>query len=284
MKRVVSPHTLEELWQVLEELPKASLMAGGTDLLVHLRDKGRKVDLILLERIAEMQHLEQQDGELVIGAMVTHQQLLDSPIIKKHLPVLAQAVSVLGSPPIRHMATIGGNICSASPAGDSLPPLYLLEAKLVLKSKLTSRTVPIQEFILGPSQTVLAKGEILAEIRVPVPAPISTTEGISTYYKVGQRKALAISIVSMAACLEIASDRTVRVAKFAWGSVGSKVMVFPELDKYLFGKKLTDDSLRELGMMFARQVTPITDLRASAEHRRALVSNLPLKLLAEYKG
>lgn len=284
MKRVESPHTLEELWQVLEELPKASLMAGGTDLLVYLRDKGHRMDLILLERIAELQHLDQQDGELVIGSMVTHQQLLDSPIIKKHLPVLGQAVSVLGSPPIRHMATIGGNICSASPAGDLLPPLYLLEARLVLKSKFESRTVPIREFILGPSQTVLAKGEILAEIRVPVPVPVSTTEGISTYCKVGQRKALAISVVSMAACLEIDCDGIVREAKFAWGSVGPKIMVFPELDKYLLGKKLGKDSLRELGTMFASRVTPIDDLRASAEYRRVLVANLPLKLLAVFKG
>lgn len=128
---------------------------------------------------------------------------------------------------------------------------------------------------------MLAKGEILAEIRVPV--PVSTTVEINTYFKVGQRKALAISIVSMAACLEMASAGTVRVAKFAWGSVGPKVMVFPELDKDLLGKKLGEESLRELGTMFASQVTPITDLRASAEYRRALVSNLPLKLLAELK-
>ena len=129
---------------------------------------------------------------------------------------------------------------------------------------------------------MLAEGEILVEIRISI--PLTAVESISYYYKVGQRKALAISIASMAVCLQMAQDGTVLVAKFAWGSVSPRVMVFPELDQSLLGEKLTEDSLRNLGTLVSRQVTPIDDLRASAEYRRVVVANLPIKLLAEFKA
>ncbi len=275
MSQVFLPHTLDELWTKKQENPAALIMAGGTDLLVKIRDRKLPPAVILgLENIAELRQIEQQDEEICIGSMVTHQQLLDSPIIQTQLPVLHQAVAVLGSPPIRHMGTIGGNICTASPAGDTLPPLYVLNAGLELKNAAASRLLLIKDFIRGPGQTLLSSNEILYKIRIPIPAPHSP----GFYFKVGQRKALAIAICSMASLLQFAEDNRILEGRFAWGSIGPTVMRFPEVENTLIGEKLSPIILGRLGQSMAALVSPISDVRASAEYRRLLVSKLPLKI------
>ncbi len=275
MSQVFLPHTLDELWTIKQENPAALIMAGGTDLLVKIRDRKLPPAMILgLENIAELRQIERQDDEICIGSMVTHQQLLDSPIIQTQLPVLHQAVTVLGSPPIRHMGTIGGNICTASPAGDTLPPLYVLNAGLELKNAAAGRLLPIQDFIQGSGQTLLNRNEILYKIRIPIPAPHS--QGF--YFKVGQRKALAISISNMAALLKLAEDNRILDGRFAWGSIGPTVMRFPEVEYTLIGEKLSPLILGRLGQSMAALVSPISDVRASAEYRRLLASKLPLKI------
>ncbi|ABI69117.1 FAD binding domain-containing protein [Syntrophomonas wolfei] len=275
MSQVFLPHTLDELWTIKQENPAALIMAGGTDLLVKIRDRKLPPAMILgLENIAELRQIERQDDEICIGSMVTHQQLLDSPIIQTQLPVLHQAVTVLGSPPIRHMGTIGGNICTASPAGDTLPPLYVLNAGLELKNAAAGRLLPIQDFIQGPGQTLLGSNEILYKIHIPIPAPHS--QGF--YFKVGQRKALAIAISSMASLLQLAEDNRILDGRFAWGSIGPTVMRFPEVENTLIGEKLSPIILGKLGQSMAALVSPISDVRASAEYRRLLASKLPLKI------
>lgn len=275
MSQVFLPETLDELWTIKQEYPAAVVMAGGTDLLVKIRDQRVQPAVILgLENISELRQIECQDSEICIGSMVTHQQLLDSPLIQTRLPVLHQAAAVLGSPPIRHMGTIGGNICTASPAGDALPPLYVLNASLLLKDASVSRLLPIQDFIQGPGKTQLGSNEILYQIRIPVTAP--HTQGF--YFKVGQRKALAISISSMAAVLQLAEDNSIMDCRFAWGSIGPTVMRFPEAENTLIGEKLNPLILSEFGQSIAALVSPISDVRASAEYRRLLAGKLPLKI------
>ncbi len=277
MKNVILPNNREELWKTWETFPEAVPMAGGTDLLVGLRENKRKARTIIgLEKIRELCQVSLQDGEILIGAMVTHQQLLDTPAVAAHLPGLHGAAAVVGSPAVRHMGTIGGNICSASPAGDTLPPLYTLGARLELLNPAGSRVVPLHEFILGPGRTALHQREILSRVRIRIPAPGTR----SYYFKVGQRKALAISIASMAALLQLAPDRSVMEARFAWGSVGPTVMRFPELEKTLTGRTFSPDLLNELGKAAAARVAPISDIRGHANYRRILVANLPLRLSA----
>lgn len=276
MSQVFLPRQLGELWDIMQENPATAVMAGGTDLLVHIRDNGHAPAVILgLENIDELKQIEMQDGEIRIGGMVTHQQLLQSPLIQSRLPCLHQAVAVLGSPPIRHMGTIGGNICTASPAGDTLPPLYVLNASLELRTSTASRVLPIQEFILGPGQTALVRNEILYQIRIPVIAPHAR----GFYFKVGQRKALAIAITSMASILHISDDNDIMDCRLAWGSIGPTIMRFPDLEKNFTGEKLNALTLGRLGQSTAQLVSPISDVRASTEYRRLLVRNLPLKIL-----
>jgi len=209
--------------------------------------------------------------------MVTHQALLDSPVIRQHLPLVHKAAQVLGSPPIRHMGTIGGNICTASPAGDILPALYVLDAGLEISSPAGKRIVPIQEFITGPGKTILSNTEILSGVRVKVPDP--RYQGY--YLKVGQRKSLAISIISMAALLMVSPDKKILSARFAWGSVGPIVMRFPDIESSLAGRTFGPDLLLEVGRRTSERIQPIRDIRASASYRKMVAEGLPLKILEE---
>lgn len=275
MRKVLLPTSWEELWNIKNDEPTAMLMGGGTDLLVRLCESNPDTrPIIALEKIEQLQQIELTQSEVIIGAMATHQQLLDSPIINTHLPVLAEAAAMLGSPPIRHMGTIGGNICTASPAGDTLPPLYVLQAQLELTSRRGSRKMAIGDFIQGPGKIDLKEDEILSRISIPLP-PAATR---SFYYKVGQRKALAIAICSMAVTMQMQADRIEGVT-IAWGSVGPTVMVFPAANEILRGQKISAALLKEYGRMAAQLVEPISDIRASERYRRMLVENLPLRIL-----
>lgn len=276
LKEFLLPETLEELWEARAAHPGASLLAGGTDLLARIR-AGRAAPraLISLDRIPGLRGIRTEAGEILIGPATTHQQLLDDYSVQKHLPLLRQSVEVLGSPQIRHMGTLGGNICTASPAGDTLPALYVLGARLDLRSPRGCRTVPIKDFIKGPGKTVLQQDEVLCGVRVPLPDP-----GFRAgYHKVGQRKAMAIAVVSLACQVWQNNDGAVRRIRLGWGSVGPTVAVLPEVESFLEGQPLSAEVLREAGRMASRGVAPIDDVRAGAEYRRLVAGRILLRLL-----
>jgi xanthine dehydrogenase FAD-binding subunit len=183
-------------------------------------------------------------------------------------------MATLGSPLIRNMGTIGGNICTASPAGDTIPPLTVLNAEVELISATRIRRLPIDRFILGPGQTCLDPGEILSAIHVPKPKPGS----IQFFEKVGQRNALACSIVSMAAIFWLSDTNRVDALSLAWGSVGPTIMTCHGAEKILTGHRLTSDILKKAANMVISSVLPITDIRASADYRRKVAGNLIFRL------
>ena len=272
---VLFPRSIEELRVLFKVYPDGRILAGGTDLLVQMRKYGNKPSaLFAVEHLPELQQVAENETELFIGAGLTLQQLWELPIIKERFPVLYDALSVLGSPPIRHSGTLGGNLCTASPAGDTLPPLYILGAQIAISSQTGKRCMPISQFIQGPGQTMLNQGEFVRGIYLPLPAPNS----FSAYYKVGKRKALAIAIASLAVMLELYPDKTVKDIKLAWGSVGPTVMILPEVEQFLKGKVLSDEILSQAGEMAMLGVAPIDDIRASAEYRRRLTANLLFRL------
>ena len=273
---VLFPERPDEIWDMWKKYPNAKLMAGGTDLLVQVANRNiRPQTLLCLERVRELQQIKREENEIWIGAALTHQRLLDSDIVKEKLSVLWEALSVLGSPPIRHAGTIGGNICTASPAGDTLPALYVLDAQVEIYSAQGKRRLPVHEFITGPGCTALEQGEILAGVIIPL-----KWHGASCgFYKIGHRKALAIAVVSLAAIWQTDSNRILKKVKLAWGSVGPKVMFFPEIEKWLIGKALNEKVLQEAKKMVLQGLLPIDDIRATADYRKKLAGNLLLKLL-----
>lgn len=275
MKKVFLPRTLAACWSIFDGEPDALVYAGGTDLLVQLRNG--KMDapaLICLERISELKGVRLEAAALWIGAGVTHADLLNDRLVQQHLPVLLKALPTLGSPLIRNMGTIGGNLCTASPAGDTLPPLYVLAADVELHSRETTRRMPLKEFITGPGQTKLAKGEMLAGIRVKIP----TGFNVHHFEKIGQRQALACAIASMAAMLTLSSAGVIEAARLAWGSVGPTVVTSLAVEAALIGERLSQTTLERAAVLVRQAVSPIDDTRASAGYRRHVAGNLLLRL------
>ncbi|MDA8125806.1 MAG: FAD binding domain-containing protein [Deltaproteobacteria bacterium] len=274
-RSVFLPESLAELWSCLDKEPGAAVFAGGTDLFVLLRAGRRTVPaLIGLERIAELQAIREEGEFLWIGAGATHGRLLAEARIGETLPVLARALRTLGSPQIRHMGTLGGNLCTASPAGDALPPLYVLDAELVLRSSKGERRLPIKEFITGPGKTRLSEGEILTEVRVRKPAAFN----VQHFEKIGQRKALACSVASLSALVRISEAGKIEAVRLAWGSVGETVVTAPLVEALLTGRQSAPGLWTEAAALARQSVSPIEDLRATAAYRRAVSGNLLLRL------
>lgn len=277
MTNVLSPRSLADLWRAMEKFPEASLYAGGTDLMVKRRSGlANSAALICLDRIEALKGIDcREDASIRIGACTTHTRLLTHSGLQRDLPVLVQAVAGLGSPPIRNMATIGGNICTASPAGDTLPPLYVLGAEVEMLREDGLRRMPIAEFIVGPGQTQLEPGEILSAIWIKKPAE----NHLHHFEKVGQRNALACSVASLAATLRISADGVIENAAFAWGSVAPTIFTSAEVEHALIGTRPSLESLQQAAAIVRRQVSPITDVRAAAGYRRIVSGNLLLRLM-----
>jgi CO/xanthine dehydrogenase FAD-binding subunit len=275
VRAVYMPDRLDGLWDILSEHPDGALFAGATDLLVKIRN-GRLDPpcLIGLERLEPLRGVRVSGDEVFIGACTTHATLLTHPVIREDFPILATAISVLGSPPVRNMGTIGGNLTTASPAGDALPPLYVLGADVEIRRREGSRRMGVAQFIRGPGETALLPGEIVSGIW------LRKDQGfhIHHYEKVGQRKAQAIAVVSLAALLKVNRDLTVEAARFAWGSAGPTVVTSSDADGALVGKPLCMEGLETIAALGRQAVSPIDDIRASAAYRQTVAGNLVLRL------
>nr|WP_320146157.1 xanthine dehydrogenase family protein subunit M [uncultured Anaeromusa sp.] len=271
---ILFPRTVAEMQALLATQPNGRVIAGGTDYWVQHRRLSMPSVLFSVERLEELRQVEMRADGLFIGAGVTYQELLDFPTLEECFPVLRQAVAVVGSPPIRHSGTLVGNVCTASPAGDTLPPLYVLGASVEVAGRQGRHSLAIADFITGHGRTALNSGEFVTGVHVPRPE----NQTSSSYFKVGRRKALAISIASLAAKWELQADKTIKHMKLAWGSVGPTVVQLPQVERFLQGKRLSDAVLRHAGALVQEGVTPIDDIRASAAYRRQLASNLLLYL------
>ena len=178
---VLFPSTIAELHAMQSREPAGRILAGGTDLLVALRKTESSPPVLFsLEHLTELQQIEVSQTEIHIGAAVTQQGMLDCPAVREKLPGLHQAVKSMASPPVRHAATLGGNIWGASPAGDTLPPLYVLNAEVVLDGPAGQRRRKIADFIEGPGRNAAKTGEVLIKVVIPLPP----ADAFSVYHKV----------------------------------------------------------------------------------------------------
>lgn len=277
MKKVLLPRSLFELWEDLENMPESSLYAGGTDLLVKMRGGFiNPPSLVCLDRIEELKGISpKEDGSTRIGGCTTHTAIMAHPGLRRDFPSLVRAIEGLGSPQIRNMGTIGGNICTASPAGDTLPPLYVLGAEVELCSRQGVRRIPVRDFIVGPGKTKLNKGEILSAVWIKKPDGYN----FCRFEKVGERNALACSVASLASLLFVSEDGVVENAALAWGSVAPTIFTSSEVEEALEGERLSLEKLEEVAAIVRQGVSPISDVRASADYRRAVSGNLLLRLV-----
>jgi CO/xanthine dehydrogenase FAD-binding subunit len=282
MRAVLRPASLEELFPLLDRHPEALAMAGGTDLLVRLRAENAPDDrpLLLLANVAELQGISDTGKEISIGAATTLSRLIADPLAGRNGPLLVQAARTVGGPAVRNMATIGGNISTASPAGDTLPALYLLGAEVELASRQCKRRLPIGEFVAGPGLTALHNREIVTRILLPHAEDFPCR----TFEKVGLRRSLAVAVTSFAGMMRLSTDGVVEEARFAWGSVGPTVVRLPGLEAELAGSPLDRYTIRKAAETVRQGVSPIDDIRATADYRRSVAANLLVRFLEGIHG
>ena len=274
-----APKGLEEVLDVFAEYgERARALAGGTDLILFM-EKGRlKPDLVVeIPSCPPFVGIEVTNSHIRIGSRTTMRELETSPLIREKISILAEAASKVGSLQIRNLATIGGNICTASPAGDTLPALLVLDASVKLVSKSGERLVPLREFFFGPGETVRQPNELLTEVIVPLP---SSHSGYS-FYKLSVRRYMDIAIVNAAAFIAVNEDGFITDTKIALGSVAPTPIRAYEAEERLKGNTINDILLDEIGKLAQDASSPITDQRGTAEYRRIMVYRLTKRVVKE---
>jgi len=265
--KYLAPSSIDEALDLLaEHQTSARPIAGGTDLILEMARGARTgiTTLVDLSRIAELASIEITDGRVRLGAMTTHSDVVgNAEMVAVALP-LAQACREVGSPALRNRATIAGNLVTASPANDTISALYALNAEITIRSAKASRTVAIDDFYTGFRSTVLEPGELITSIEFDA----LTAERRGIFVKLGLRRAQAISVVHLAVVAELAGDgQTVSELSVALGSVGPTIVRFDEATTIAAGRSLAD-SAPDVAAAAAAFVSPIDDVRSTADYRR----------------
>jgi CO/xanthine dehydrogenase FAD-binding subunit len=256
---VLTPRSLDEALRLKSELPEAHPIAGGTDVMVELNfDRLRPQTMLNLNEVPELRGWARENGELRLGAGLTYAEAMQSPFAGL-LPALAEASRTVGSPQIRNRGTVGGNLGTASPAGDALPPLLVEAAEVELASVRGVRSMPLREFLTGPKQNALEPDELVAAVRVK---PSGASQ---TFMKVGPRNAMVIAVVSLA----VVADRERGELRASFGSAGPVPgLVTAPLDQR--------DGFPE---QVAAAASPIDDVRGTAAYRRHALRVLAARAL-----
>lgn len=270
--------TVDEAVNMLaSEGPRARIVAGGTDLLLEIERRQRPdVDtLIDVTGIPGLADIEVEGDRIHIGALTTHNQVVASDLAWERLTPLAQACHEVASPQLRNQATIVGNLVTASPANDTITPLRALGTTLHVASIDGARNIDLSGFYIGVRKTTLQAGELVTGLTV---TPLGPKQR-AVYVKAGLRSAQAISVVHLTILLEFAGDE-ITDARILLGSVAPTIVDSPEAQDLLVGSRLDDDSIAAAARAIVGSVTPIDDVRSTAEHRRRLLGSMTKRALA----
>ena len=275
------PTSIAEATGALADRPDAVVLAGGTDLMVAVNAGLTSLSsVVALGDIAELRGVRRVGGVLVIGSMTTYAELLSGEAAAL-APALAEASRTVGSPQIRNAGTLGGNLGTASPAGDTLPVLVALDAEVDVVGPDGARTVALADFVTGPKRTSLGTAELIAAVRVPV------LDGPQQYRKVGVRNAMVIAVASLA----LVVDRTGRSVRVGLGSVGPVPLRAPEAEAFAAGAVdwstgalVEPDAAVRFGELVAGAARPIDDHRSSASYRRHAIGVLARRALSTACG
>jgi xanthine dehydrogenase FAD-binding subunit len=274
-----APRSLDEAFTLLRS-GEVTILAGGTDLMAQTQSgkSSFKPTLMNIRRVPELSGITEGGGVVRIGALTTVTELRDSDLIRQRFGALWQACDHFASDQIRNAATIGGNICNASPAGDTLVPLLVLDARVVLAGKpngsVMRRTLPLAEFLIGPGRTAREPTELLEAVEIPVPA----AGFFSSFFKFGVRPALDISVISIGLGA-VQDGRRLTGVRVAFGAVAPTAIRAPATEAILEGRLLDADTIAAATTAAVGEIHPIGDVRASAWYRREMVGNMLRRML-----
>jgi xanthine dehydrogenase FAD-binding subunit len=267
-------HDLKEALALAGQFgPRKRFLAGGTDVMVRLKEGLIKEDVIVdLSQVTELRYVREEAGVVHVGACASHADVACSEIVQLHGHTLAVAASRVGGPQIRNMGTIGGNVANASPAGDTIPALVVLDATVLIASVRGTREVPIIDFFTGPGRSVLNPDELVTEVAFPATGPLEVTG----FGKLGSRQAMTISTANVAVYFKFSDSGRIVEARIAFGSVAPTVIRARKTEEMF--RQLPPappwDAVRGAAQMAWKEVAPIDDLRATAVYRKEAVVGL----------
>ncbi|HDQ13657.1 MAG TPA: xanthine dehydrogenase family protein subunit M [Sediminispirochaeta sp.] len=278
--RFLKPDGLSDVLEARDgERENARILAGGTNLLSYIKMGRVKTGLLVdISRLDELKKIEEQDSMLSIGASLTIGELLESTLLRRQLPCLFESLKLFANPLIRGKATIGGNIADASPIADTVPILLVLEAKVRLKKKGGERIVELSDFFVGPGRTTLEDDEVLSDVLIPVPK-----EGDATFVKIGLRRGTVCSVTSAAARVRLEQGKLTNL-RVSLGGVAPTPVRARHCEQALEGLTLEDRVIAGSIKALQKDINPISDVRGSAEYRRAVSEKLVVRALKQAAG
>lgn len=279
-KRYFAPDSLDQALACLRD-GEVTILAGGTDLTPQ-GQAGRvkfKATLMNIRHIAQLSGITREGNDIRIGALATITEIMEHPLVRQHLPVLAEACNHFASDQIRNAATLGGNICNASPAGDTLVPLLVLDAQVELASmpegEVINRSMALSSFFVGPGKTKCAAGELVNCVRIPIPS----ANHVARFYKHGTRPALDISTISIGIA-GTRKDGALTQVRVAFGAVAPTPIRALQTEQALEGQPLDEAAIERIASVARDEVKPIDDVRASAWYRSEMIHNITKRILS----
>ena len=252
------PKDINEVLILLSEFKeKAKILAGGTDLVVHLKEELSKPEVVIdVKGIAELNKIEISNDSVFIGAGVTFTEILESKTIKKKLPILWEASETVASIGIRNRATLTGNICSAVPSLDSAPALLVYDAEILVQSNTDKKSISIHDWFTGPKKTSLKPDELVLGIKIPI------VQHTGVYEKLGRYKGEDLAQAGIGIFADV--DKNYRIASCAVGPVPKRLK---KLEEFLKGKEISKELLETAAELIPNEISPISDIRSSKEYR-----------------
>jgi len=264
----IKPSTLKEVFTLLKEYgPKATLIAGGTDVMLNIRNREVSPDILIsLRGLNDLRYIRKNDG-YHIGALTTHRMVEQSDVVRTELSALHDAASQVGSVQIRNVATVGGNICNAAPSADTAGPLLVLDATAVLEGPGGRRRVPIADFFTGPSTTVRKADEVLIEFHIPE----KSKHFGSAYWKHARRRAMDLPLLGVAVGLTLSEGDEISGARIGLTVAAPVPIRAFKAEEFLRGKLWDREVLAEAGRIASSEASPRDSLRSTAWYRRDMI-------------
>ena len=276
MRHYVKIKTVQDLIDRIEG-QNVRILCGGTDLVVKMRAGAIDPQVLLdISDTEDLRGISEEKDAVTIGAATTVSEIIADPVVAEKLPLLQTVLRTLGSTQIRNRATLGGNLVNASPAADSAIPLLLYQALVNISGVRGDRVVEIEDFLIAPGKTALKSDEFVRSVSIPIPQVTFKP----FFHKVGRRKAMIIAIASLGALVSVKDDKIDEI-RLAAGSVAPRPIRLHELEDNLAGKAITADIIEQAKLAAVHAVSPIDDVRASADYRREVIGELVARVLRD---